>query len=141
MPERDEVAPKLLKKTEQFAERLAQDTADEHDVFPALLWVLLKSDENFQSSIESLNRARLDDREFMKLSVESAALAIKSAEQSLRELLEARIKQAVEYQARKSQENFEQIFVKLRNILWAVGLTGCIAAIAIALILFQLTRT
>lgn len=77
----------------------------------------------------------------MKLSVESAALAIKSAEQSLRELLEARIKQAVEYQARKSQENFEQILVKLRNILWAVGLTGCIAAIAIALILFQLART
>lgn len=89
MPTREEVVPKLLNKTEPFADSLARDAAEEHDIFPALLWVLLKSDENLNRSIETLNQARVDDQKATRSSLEAAEHVVKNSEQKIRELIEA----------------------------------------------------
>jgi hypothetical protein len=165
MPMRDEVLPKLLAKTEPFAEKLANDTADEHDIFPALLWLLLKSDEAFNQSIESLRQSRLADQEVAKLSLERVESALNNSLQAAtsasqddnrtlskaidklqqaidkdRDALLEFVKQATEYLAKKNQDSIDQVARQLRKVLLVLGIAVGLSGIVIALLIFQLLR-
>lgn len=66
MISRDSMLDLLLEKIQPAAERVSDGIGDDHDLFPSLLWLILKGETALQERITDFDRIRASDRDALK---------------------------------------------------------------------------
>lgn len=155
---REQLLPKLLERTQPNADRMVSGSADDHDVFPALLWTLLKSDDAFREKMEALQQTQTAQLEAVTQLVEDARKSISDQATSSktelvaicnelnqsvarlaelqkveREAIQTYLRQASEYLTKATQSQLTSFQSSQKYILWA-STAACVTAAAHLLI-------